>query len=575
MKRRENEISDLSQKPELKMQKIDNTFFKSLLKLSNDEFYLILNYLNIGEIILFAITCKDFYNKITNTLQQYHPTFIYFTYPQDDEENNENKVKREPKWTIMNTLRSFNKIIVNDETLPKLFQLQKENDLSKITKKYEIDNEIIDCNFENVIKLFSTETNLQRTIDVINLDLKDLKNYNFYNNKKTITVKDKLGFNIKNLTIKNYQNGKQLELYSLLSQFYSLEYLTVFYELGYSRRKFNVLYNLKDNISLPIMYNLKNLYVDILDEEGNQNKIITEIVQLAPNLEKIKFDTYCSIDDKLLNVIAKSCPKLKEFDGDEVDTLTTVTDKNLLNFLKELPNLTYLALRHCNNISGLLFKEIGKYGKNLKHFGITREDEDAIDLEDDIYFGGGELPNLESFYIDRDFELFSNKFVETLFKNAPNLKKISGLYKFVKSFDKFNFKNLQSVEISQKDLERVFEAKDLKSLTIRMEKLSITKEIIYNLLRYFPNLEELNYIFNHRVDDSLSPEAKEALIEILKNPMNWPNLRVCQIGDKGLEWKDLVENNIARPSLKTRWAEWRQIKSDNIDFVRSWLLDGK
>ncbi|KAL9655209.1 hypothetical protein ABK040_008984 [Willaertia magna] len=601
----------------LKFLKNKNNFFdKIFTKLSYDEWYSILNFLKIGEVILLAITCKDFYNKITKILQQYHPTVIYNIL------NNE-LINKNNKWTILNALRNSKKIIVNDNTLPQLQNLLVNQDLSKISDLYEIYNELINCNLKNITKLFSTETtnHHKRNIDVINLDLQDPNiedNYYFYNNKKSIIVNDKIGFKIKNLSIMYFfQNGKQLELYSLLSQFCCLESLRVFYEFGNDLNNLNEInilnnheinnelnnelnnyelnsyeinnYELNKSISVPIMYHLKNLNIDIQFDDKKKNKIVTDILQLVPNLETIKFDSHSTINDKLLNFIVKACPKLKVFDADEVETITTVTDKNLLNFLKELPNLKFLALRHCNNINGLFFKEIGKYGKNLEHLGITREfNEESEELENDLYFGGGELTNLESFYIDSDFEPVSDKFIESLFKIAPNLKKITGLYQFVKSFDKFNFKNLQSIEIEQKDFKKILEIINLKELTIRLgfERESFsTREILNDLLLNYPNLESLEYfnteyLLQKRNSTLTNEKTKEALIEILKNPMNWPNLKSLKIYENDIKWEDLFVNKIVeiRPALKLHWSEMCkksiEIKEQSeMEFTRFWLLN--
>ncbi|KAL9657799.1 hypothetical protein ABK040_013137 [Willaertia magna] len=541
-----------------------NNFIELLLKLSNDEFYLILNILK--EKFFFFL-------KFKKKKKQYHPTFIYFTYPQDDEENNENNeinkcIKQEPKWSIKNTLRSFNKIIVNDETLPKLFQLQKENDLSKITKKYEISNYESDCNLNHVIKLFSTETTKKRNIDVIEINLQNLTNINIYN-KKTIIVNDKLGFNIKKLYINHFNTCSPFELYSLLSQFHSLESLELYFSFDSKNNGYNV--NDKTSILVPVMYNLKHLSFDVQYLEYKSYKIITDILQLVPNLESIKFGIDSNINDELLNFIAKHCPKLKSFDNHRIDDRLTITDEGIVNFLKALPNLTYLDLIS-EKITGSFCKGIGKYGKNLK---ILR-----LYTGNDTFFGGGELLNLEALRLVGNVDIYTTEFIESIFKTAPNLKKIKLLYRIIKSFDKFNFNNLQSIYINQSEVERVFTTNNkLKKLTIRGENTCISKETIYNILKYCPNLEKFNYINNDVFvkDISLVEETKEALIEILKNPNNWPNLKVCRIS-KGLEEEDLFKNNIVniRPSLKLCRFEPEASSSapqSELEFVRFWLLD--
>ncbi|KAL9650776.1 hypothetical protein ABK040_001826 [Willaertia magna] len=544
---------------------VNNNFFKFLLKLSNDEWYLILNNLKIGEIIILAITCKDFYNKITIVLQQYHPTYISFA-PEDDFNDNifKDVVKTEPTWSIKNSLRTFNKIIVNDETLPQLFKLF-DKDLSKITKLYEISNQDCDCSLDSVIKLFSTENEKKRKIDVIDLNLQNLADTVIYNNKYTITVNDKTGYYIKKLTV--FNQSYLSEFYLLLSQFYLLESLEIYFSVNDEILAFK-------SISVPIMYNLKHLTFDIEYFEYTSNKIVKDIIQMAPNLELIKFGMYSNVNDELLYFIGKYCPKLKSFDISRIDDRATITDYGLLKFFKEVPNLTYLDLSFCVNLSGTFYKEIGKYCKNLKvlkHFGVPGNN---------IYFGGGELLNLEKLNFTGSTDTYTKEFIESIFKTAPNIRKIKLLHKFFKTFDKFNFENLQSIDINQSEIERVF-GTSVKNLTIRLngdEKLSITKETLYNLLKYCPNLEKLNYANSDALNHvPLIPETKEGLIEILRDSKNWPNLKFCRIS-KGLEEEDLFENKIVniRPSLKIHSYVLEQNslkKQSEMEFARLWLMD--
>ncbi|KAL9655653.1 hypothetical protein ABK040_002316 [Willaertia magna] len=514
------------------------------------------------------------------TLKKYHPTIIHYLTPLKIQQNNVffNQKEEEYQWTIVKSLRISKKIIINKDTIPQLFQLINK-DLSKITKLYEINNKIIDCNINFVIKLFSIEKNKKIIIDFIDLDLSmTTTDLYLYNNKKTITLNDRIGFNIKNLSIICEKTGCQVELYFLLSNFYLLESLKLWYEIDdeYDLTDFEI-----SSYPVPIMYNLKTLNIEInIYDADKKNKIITDIVQLAPNLENIKF-TDNRLSNKLLEFIAKACPKLKVFNGKNVD----INDDDILNLLKALPNLNHLELSFCINVSGLFFIEIDKYGKNLKYLSITRIEE--MSVEDDIYFGSGELTNLEYLHLSGFVEL-SDKFIKSLIKNAPNLKKITGLYSIVKSIDKFNFKNLQSIEIKSKDFTKMFEFNNLKELIIHFDGKKkepfLTKQNLKKLLKHCLNLEQLHYdggcIYNRVPMDE---ETKETLIEILQNPHNWPKLIAFIFSGNGLTLQDLFINNIVsiRPELKTCCggdviAKSSEIKEpSHIEFVKFWLMDDK
>ncbi|KAL9650059.1 hypothetical protein ABK040_003177 [Willaertia magna] len=549
------------------------------LNISNDEWYLILQNLQIGEIVMLSLTCKQLFNTITTILQQYHPYFINYT--QNIKENNLN-------WTIVKSLRTFRKIIVNNITIPQLSEFINKNLKNlKQLKHFKIKNNYVieDFNLLFSTKIDNTKLNIETIkiqlnnddFDFTSFELSEI-DFNLYK-KENLNFENKFGFYIENLTIHLNEAKYLSDLYKILSNFYFLKSLTItFY--------FNEIIDLIKEINVPILYHVKKLKIKKIDfnECGTESyyKNLIDILQLTPNIEDVTFINITGIDGEFLNFLVKICPKIKKLKIDyNEDSYNLITDNNLKKLLQKLPNLTFLHLGECYKLSGKIFTELGKFGKNLKYIKIKR----GLDLVDpyplikefkDIYIGGGTLPNyfvnLETFCI-KNFDTLKEKLIETLFENAPNLKKLSGII-LNPTKELKNIKNLQKVCVSTLHLENLFHLKDLKKLKIVIdEKKSITKKLFDELPTIFPKLEYFGC--------EKEIKNKTVLLNILQDKTNWPNLTKLNLPNFTfqdiksiistrpcfLEIKNNCNNN--RKNLKQQFV--KSNFKDPIDFERCWL----
>ncbi|KAL9645340.1 hypothetical protein ABK040_002539 [Willaertia magna] len=317
---------------------------------------------------------------------------------------------------------------------------------------------------------------------------------------------------------------------------------------------------------------------------SNEKNVVYDLLLLSPNIEYFIFeyshDDVCN--DEFLQFLMDNCKKLKA-----IEIFTTskysnyFTDETILKLLEKY-NLQKLTLTKCKSINGSLFYNIGKFAHHLKHLTIETNPT-GVDLQKDIYVGGGELLNLKTIKLDNRFKELPELFFNSLYKTCPNLieidmkyckdskvdkKYILKTYLVVNEVDDYlNCENLQYFfgEFNKfPTLEQLLKCK-WKKLKVLQTKFNFhntennnPKEWLYALLSSCPQLEEITFGsvtvnginlyggMNEELEQHVCNGRKlflETIIEIFKDCKNWPNLKLLAIDcvkDLEKEIKDIT-----------------------------------
>ncbi|KAL9651987.1 hypothetical protein ABK040_000329 [Willaertia magna] len=615
------------------------------------------------------------------------------------EQTENNNLQQTKLWSITRALKEMKKIKLNSSTFINIMNYlngkdnNEENnenlvdDLSIISNKFIVQNRWRgnDITVNELMELLTFEQSKIKSITVdsaIEFEKQDdrirhsfeQKSINFKNFKLLQQVEIcpvPIGFTLKKFKL----NAKcsRFELYKLLSNCINLEYLYLCVENDYYRpiRKINnnnttiintgrgkggkglgkglvttVVTNDDEEeekvVVVPLLKQLKELHLISCYDYDTGSQFVIDLLKLSPNLENFNFVYHDPpTGDELLHFLIENCKHLKKFyiAGDDGATPcpNSFSDSGILKLLQNITTITELSLQHCNNISGQLFNEIGKYAHNLEQLFISRDGFEAgfeCDLNENLQFGGEKLLKLKSLTLSGEFEEIplSENFFKTLYECAPNLtyfnikppksvienvkSKITvlqfrGMEEFIDDY--LNCENLESltfdssyrhkINLTENALQNC-KWKNLKTLKLKwklFDTINNPKEWLITLLSKCPNLEfvEISDANNRRVhgrnrrkeqqkepivtpnEEFLKTEFNETIIEILKEEKNWPNLYSFRSFTFNEEIVKQLKN--VRPLLLTSHLFKRSASGNDgnsneggkEEFYCQWLYGGK
>jgi hypothetical protein len=219
-------------------------------------------------------------------------------------------------------------------------------------------------------------------------------------------------------------------------------------------------------VTVPVLEHLKSINIECNSDEPSAKSILSQVLQVAPNLKSLNYVYIYSPEDDLLEILAEYNPKLVYLfvkgNDNRTPGATYFTDEGMLEFLSKV-NLEQLHLENNDGITGSLFNDIGKVATNLKVLSINRVAyEDATyDEAEEIYFGGGVMSKLVDFSLEGTWANLDDKFGKTLAQCAPNIRNLRINIRPI--FDKV------SISVYTKMIEGL----DLYKLTVDLDKRGI------------------------------------------------------------------------------------------------------
>jgi hypothetical protein len=169
------------------------------MQLSADEFSVVLKFLSVGETIMLALTCREWFSIVTKLIKEKH------------------SISLGTPWSISNALRS-EKITLNQ--LPVLIEYIVVNGLDKITNSLTIDAEYAKLHANQLHQIFSIP--LPNHIDTISLPAVELSTMK----SCTAEFKPVNGHLLKKLQVK-FLSASQHSFYRLLVPLLYLESLII------------------------------------------------------------------------------------------------------------------------------------------------------------------------------------------------------------------------------------------------------------------------------------------------------------------------------------------------------------
>jgi len=139
-------------------------------------------------------------------------------------------------------------------------------------------------------------------------------------------------------------------------------------------------YNTLPANSLP---NLKSLVIDITNLFNGATRLLKNLANACPNLEKLKFNILShDFSNELILTIIKTCSKLEEFSCIHVDTYdkTEQEIRSISQFPRYLPNLKYLHL------DGWNLKDA-----DVKRIFVKRSSIEILQVDGNCYFKGNPI----------------------------------------------------------------------------------------------------------------------------------------------------------------------------------------
>ncbi|KAL9642670.1 hypothetical protein ABK040_009749 [Willaertia magna] len=688
MKRSENPSTTSSNAGEQQLKKVKQQSLLTtinngtkIINLSKDEIRIILSFQQIGEILFLSLICKEMYQQIEEIIKQQHP--ILFSLKEEEksyrkkESDNENQLPK--PWSIVRALREMKKLSLQPKNVESIINfLTKEEE----GKENTLDDLSIITNRLIIRDRWNSQVSVDELMDIVTLEQSKIKQLTVYDAIEFNKEDDgeRLSFEEKSINYTDFKMVKQIEvspvpigftlkqlklstscsrylLYELLSKCINLEYLYLSIESDYSPlvkkgkgKGFKVINKVEnkeeengDNeeeeesnvVIVPILKKLKELHLISCFDYDTGSQFVIDILKLTPNLENFNFIYHDPPSgDELLNFLIENCKHLKRFDiaGDEGATPCphSFSDNGILNLLQNIPTITHLNLQHCNNISGQLFSEIGKYAHNLEHLLIDRSGYEAgfeCEIYQDLHVGGGELTKLKSLTLTGEFDRYGNgneeneeslipeNFFKTLYQYAPNLLH----FNLKTSISFLNLHRIINLELRREEFFKEYlDCENLESLifnnryykknkhssiydltenalqnckwsklkVLKMDWISTinsAKEWLVTLLSKCPNLEMIEIFGPFKEEkklidneEGLKKEFNETIIELLKEKNNWPNLFFF----KSFTFNEDIENKLSeiRPLLMTHKFRKSSLTATNKkkeEFYCEWINSDK
>ena len=464
--------------------------------LNSDEWSHVVEYLEIGEVIMLSLVNQSIHQIISDHIRTIHP------YCLDDE------------WSISRALLNHRSAKITNDNIERVQHIanqliEKNEPLTKFTKRF-----ILKDAFDQAPKLFSSR---------------------------------QIGFGLEQLEIKSRTFLSTSILFKILAQCPNLTHFVID----------NVLESKDDIDYIPVLNSLKSIRMvshdNIDDNDGNGTFAALEIHLLAPNLEYLEFKYHNALDGKFLALLANMCPKLK---GVHIETCLDYVgnyfkDDQVFKFLQNEPHLEYIHIDGCARINGSIYSKMGQF-KQLKYFNVERKsyfngDYVANQCDAEPFKGDGVLPHLQYLNIGPKMKGVN---VDHLLKMAPNVKNVGcSLFKSTRNYmdivDKssnrlttippMKLEGKSNIKYFQKWLEKTtaLESLNLKGRASgidfsKLEPIPTVKELelqacysgdlLKEVFRVFPCVEIFR---NHYI---LKAESKNTFIELIKEG-KWPNLK--------------------------------------------------
>lgn len=304
-----------------------------LKRLSDDEVFSILQFLQIGEVIMFALTSTSMYKQIESIIRNYEPHVS----------------SQHEQWTISSALLTRREITIdNNEDLAALASLLQERNIviGQLTDSLNLNGrsysrkaqlEVQDA-IGMLSQIVDEENDQTKHVPVVEIQYKDdavrtsfqakEPDYTIELPKKNRDVEIVNGFSLKNASF-SFNSCSRMELYTLMSNCMSLESLTLsikdrgaYRKLKPKTQKTEESDTHPDTIVIPIMTNLKKIVIEACFDHDTAPQFLIDLLALAPNLEELEYVYIKEPDDKFLKYLAKTCPKLTKLyvQGDDSST---------------------------------------------------------------------------------------------------------------------------------------------------------------------------------------------------------------------------------------------------------------
>ena len=617
--------ADLSQSDLSPSVKKTKTSTHAILTLSSDEISLLIDYLQIGEVIMLSLVCKSFHETLSKHIKTIHPYCIKpSTYKRRYGETYFDGDDQPIPWSISRALKTHRCVVVSPSSFEEVGVILKEmieekEPLSKLTTSVEL----IDLDFEDAFELLATPTNNHvKDIPFINLINEDDNDPSTHETPKADTnleIKSlknaPIGFEIQKLEINMELSRSQL--YKLLSQCHRVESLTLSVQQAYEtvsisggrgRGAHKKIPKHEETVSVPRLDSLKflNMKSCFCYDAGQQ--FAYDIFKLAPNLEYLEFVYHTPVEDDLLIFLSKMCPKLKEIfiegNDDSTPMEMEITDDALFQFMKGEPCLEYVRLTPCCQISGEIFSKMGQF-KNLRYFSVDRTclNGDMVGQYDNITFGGGVLDKLEVFEFGDQIDMESasedakKNFIDSFLKMAPNIKNM-GSIPFTEGIDsKAAFEKLptsltiipQSRHFTQPNEDTITQAflEKCSLLGAQLEEVDIPANIDCSKIKTMPSVKKLSIYGKHAdvamltelcrvfpcVEVFNCPEIRQKpLVDLLKGGA-WPNLkRFASLSDDILEVRPFLVDDVGPFDEPKEIRKSSLVKDELVQFVKDWIV---
>lgn len=355
----------------------------------------------------------------------------------------------------------------------------------------------------------------------LNLDFGYMSLRRFNDDRKSLAKKSKIKLrNLKTLKMENVYNLEMIEVITKLSEVNSLKKCSI---------KVDEYSEMKKGIFLDFFLNQR--LIDDLEIEAQDNQEIVEGINFL-NLDNLEV----TLNSKILSSVIGSQLNLKTLKIINIED--PIEDDGIKSILVS-KNLKSLTFKDCTfeHPKSLKFLE----NSNLKELKFEDESGDfgLIKAIQNL-----KINSVEKFHAI--LKIHDPNFYQEINKNFPNLKELFvDVAEHQIEFYAKSFHNLEKLEISYRNLERIFELdtgilnENLKELNLTFhfyeENFEICTLDIFEILNIFPNLEVLDVTLLDNVQIIVNKKLFKKLLEL-------PKLKVFNLNTAiAFECLDFVE----------------------------------